>query len=213
MNFPLIYFLIIRLFWLFRLSDFADKCNQESVALESVELSEDVSLVQDILKEFVEKTGSVIAQHVLDNWQDERKYFIKVNVLYIVKHVNKGHQKENKNMVFIDKLSLFGRYFILFNQGMVIEVWPFFTVWSLFGGGLSYRFDCIIYILTLSAHTVQIIVLGRFFKAYFTLSCISISNRNSLRLVRLYCNELFLAIIYFFICKSDIWTWFSMSLL
>ncbi|XP_060602982.1 uncharacterized protein LOC132756035 [Ruditapes philippinarum] len=61
-----------------KFSDFADKCNQESVALESLELSEDISLVQGILKEFVEKTGSIIAQHVLDNWQGERKYFVKV---------------------------------------------------------------------------------------------------------------------------------------
>ncbi|XP_053398015.1 uncharacterized protein LOC123552518 isoform X2 [Mercenaria mercenaria] len=59
-------------------NEFADKCNQETVALESLELSEDIGVVQDILREFVEKTDSVIAQHILDNWQEERKYFVKV---------------------------------------------------------------------------------------------------------------------------------------
>ena len=38
-------------------------------------------------------------------------------------------------MVFIDKWSLFRGYIVLFNQGRVTEVWPLFTVWSLFGGG------------------------------------------------------------------------------
>ena len=35
-------------------------------------------------------------------------------------------------MVFIDKLSLFEGYIVLFNQGRVTEVWPLFTGWSLF---------------------------------------------------------------------------------
>ena len=43
---------------------------------------------------------------------------------YTVKPVNKGHQRNRQNMVFIDKWSLFGGYFVLFYQGMVIEVWP-----------------------------------------------------------------------------------------
>ena len=39
-----------------------------------------------------------------------------------VKPVNKGHTKERENMVFIDKWSLFGGYFVLIYQGIVIEV-------------------------------------------------------------------------------------------
>ena len=43
-------------------------------------------------------------------------------MLYTVKSVNNGHQKERQHMVFIDKWSLFGGYFVLFNQGSVTEV-------------------------------------------------------------------------------------------
>ena len=55
---------------------------------------------------------------------------------YTVKPVNKGHPREEKNMVFINKWSLFGGYFVLFYQVTVIEVWPLFTGWSLFRCGL-----------------------------------------------------------------------------
>ena len=55
-------------------------------------------------------------------------------ITYTVKPVNKGHPREKQNMVFIDKWSLFGGYFVLFYQGSVIEVWPLFTGWSLFRG-------------------------------------------------------------------------------
>ena len=34
-----------------------------------------------------------------------------------VKPVNKGHQRERQDTVFIDKWSLFGGYFVLFYQG------------------------------------------------------------------------------------------------
>ena len=52
------------------------------------------------------------------------------------KPVNKGHSIERHNLVFIGKWSLFGGYYGLFYQGMSIEVWPLFTGWSLFRGGL-----------------------------------------------------------------------------
>ncbi|WAR06760.1 GLT1-like protein [Mya arenaria] len=61
-----------------RWGNFADKCNPESVALESLELSEDVTFVRSFLQEFVDKTGSTIAQHILDNWATERACFVKV---------------------------------------------------------------------------------------------------------------------------------------
>ena len=50
--------------------------------------------------------------------------------------MNNGHQMERQNMAFIGKWSLFGGHFDLFYQGRVIEVWPLFTGWSLFGGDL-----------------------------------------------------------------------------
>ena len=55
---------------------------------------------------------------------------------YTIKPVNKTLPRERQNIAFIDKWSLFGGYFILFYQGRAIEVWPLFTGWSLFRGGL-----------------------------------------------------------------------------
>ena len=40
------------------------------------------------------------------------------------------------NMICKNKWSLFGDYYVLFNQGRVIGMWPLFTGWSLFGGDL-----------------------------------------------------------------------------
>ena len=60
------------------MNEFADKCNHESVALEKLELPEDVQFLQDTLKEFIMKTESSLAQHILDNWQEKKKHFVKV---------------------------------------------------------------------------------------------------------------------------------------
>ena len=56
--------------------------------------------------------------------------------LYTVKPVNKGHQRERQNIVFIDKWSLFGGNFVLLYQERVfiyrvvfIQRWPFIQVW------------------------------------------------------------------------------------
>ena len=53
-----------------------------------------------------------------------------------VKPVNKGHLRERQNMAFIDRWPLFGGNFVIFYQGKVIDMWPLFKGWSLFGGGL-----------------------------------------------------------------------------
>ena len=59
---------------------FYDKCNQESVALEPVELPEDLNFVWETLTEFFEKTGSILAKNMLDNWTTEQKHFVKVGM-------------------------------------------------------------------------------------------------------------------------------------
>ena len=69
---------ILRLLYSWKV--FHDKCNNESVALESLELPEDLTFVQDTLKEFVEKTGSDLAQNMLDNWNTEKNHFVKVSL-------------------------------------------------------------------------------------------------------------------------------------
>ena len=60
------------------MSEFPGKCNQESVALEGIEFLEDVQFLQSTIQEFVQKTGSVMGQHILDNWANEKQYFVKV---------------------------------------------------------------------------------------------------------------------------------------
>ncbi|KAK3092132.1 hypothetical protein FSP39_025440 [Pinctada imbricata] len=57
---------------------FPMKCNRESVSLDPLESDEDVNFVKDLIAEFQEKTGSVVAQTILDNWKNEQVNFIKV---------------------------------------------------------------------------------------------------------------------------------------
>ncbi|XP_059052360.1 uncharacterized protein LOC131846961 [Achroia grisella] len=57
---------------------FKSKCNQETVELLPLELEEDLEYVKKLLEEFVEYTGSVIAQELLTTWPEPAKMFIKV---------------------------------------------------------------------------------------------------------------------------------------
>ena len=83
--------------------------------------------------------------------------------LNTVKPVNKGHPRERQHMVFIDKWSLFGGYIILFNQGMVTEVW------LLFWGGLQHRFDCSLKINMKDIKFVRLI-------KFYTMACWKVTN-------------------------------------
>jgi glutamate synthase (ferredoxin) len=53
-------------------------CNHEMVDLESLELDQDVDLVQGLLRKHIEATGSERAQHVLENWDRLQSKFVKV---------------------------------------------------------------------------------------------------------------------------------------
>ncbi|XP_052750454.1 uncharacterized protein LOC113511910 [Galleria mellonella] len=57
---------------------FKSKCNQETVELLPLEQQEDLEYVKTLLEEFVEYTGSVIAQELLSTWPEPAKMFIKV---------------------------------------------------------------------------------------------------------------------------------------
>lgn len=57
---------------------FRSKCNLEMVELLELNLEQDVTFVKELISEFVEKTGSVVGQNVLDNWETSRQQFIKV---------------------------------------------------------------------------------------------------------------------------------------
>ena len=57
---------------------FADKCNTESVALESVVDAEDLNWLREILQEIMEKTGSKVAENILQDWPAASGDFVKV---------------------------------------------------------------------------------------------------------------------------------------
>ncbi|ESO94104.1 hypothetical protein LOTGIDRAFT_239527 [Lottia gigantea] len=61
-----------------KLKLFTQRCNQESVALEPLELEDDLTFVHDLIKEFQEKTNSQQALDILNNWNEEKQHFIKV---------------------------------------------------------------------------------------------------------------------------------------
>ena len=66
----------------FSVNEFEQKCNLESVSLERVEEVQDVEWLQQTLADFHDKTGSVVARYILDNWTQEIKHFIKVSLIY-----------------------------------------------------------------------------------------------------------------------------------
>ncbi|XP_017842989.1 glutamate synthase [NADH], amyloplastic isoform X2 [Drosophila busckii] len=57
---------------------FKPKVNPESVELLPLQLDEDVVLVKGLLRDFIEKTNSKVAQELLDNWAQEQDKFVKV---------------------------------------------------------------------------------------------------------------------------------------
>ncbi|XP_022899925.2 uncharacterized protein [Onthophagus taurus] len=57
---------------------FSMKCNPEMVELCKLEEKDDVSLVKGLLKEFIEKTGSVLAEKLLNDFETYRSQFVKV---------------------------------------------------------------------------------------------------------------------------------------
>ncbi len=59
-------------------NDFVRKCNLELVALEDVELPDDVDELRSLIERHAEKTGSTVAQGILDNWAEELPRFVKV---------------------------------------------------------------------------------------------------------------------------------------
>ncbi|HTA76803.1 MAG TPA: glutamate synthase subunit alpha, partial [bacterium] len=73
--------------------DFALRCNKEMVELEQIE-SEDVAVVQGMLRKHVDYTGSEVAAHVLKNWDEISKQFVKVMPVEYKKALQA--QKDNK---------------------------------------------------------------------------------------------------------------------
>ena len=57
---------------------FVGRCNPEMVAIEEVDHPDDIEWLHKILNEFVDKTGSTLAQSLLDDWPNCLSLFWKV---------------------------------------------------------------------------------------------------------------------------------------
>jgi glutamate synthase (ferredoxin) len=57
---------------------FPTRCNPQMVDLDPLDLDEDVTIVQDLLRRHIEATGSTRAREVLDNWHRLQAKFVKV---------------------------------------------------------------------------------------------------------------------------------------
>ncbi len=58
--------------------DFRNRCNMGMVALETVSAPEDIAELRQLVKNHAVNTGSVVAQQVLNNWEDSLNKFVKV---------------------------------------------------------------------------------------------------------------------------------------
>ncbi|GAF37531.1 glutamate synthase [Lentilactobacillus farraginis DSM 18382 = JCM 14108] len=58
--------------------DFAKKCNRDLVDLYHLDEAGDDSILKELLKKHVQYTDSETARKILDNWDTEKKTFIKV---------------------------------------------------------------------------------------------------------------------------------------
>ena len=77
---------------------FEEKCNMEMVDLYELEEEEDAQMIINLLKEFIQKTDSIIAQKILNNWNEEKAKFVKV----FPKEYQKVLEKMNKEMLVED---------------------------------------------------------------------------------------------------------------
>ena len=57
---------------------FASRCNMDMVALEQMELDQDIKLVRQLIEQHLELTGSPKAKTVIDNWDAMLPKFVKV---------------------------------------------------------------------------------------------------------------------------------------
>ena len=59
-------------------AQFPRLCNQNLVDLEPADTEEDLGTLRYLLENHVRLTGSTVAKTILDDWEKERKYFVKV---------------------------------------------------------------------------------------------------------------------------------------
>jgi glutamate synthase domain-containing protein 2/formylmethanofuran dehydrogenase subunit C len=57
---------------------FPSLCNQDLVSFEKLEADEDVATVKGMLENHVKFTGSPVAENILKDWENEKRWFVKV---------------------------------------------------------------------------------------------------------------------------------------
>lgn len=77
---------------------FRSKCNLEMVELLPLELDDDLKYIKSLLKEFYEKTGSLIAKQLIETWPEPAKKFVKV-FPYEYQRVLRQLTEKEKSMV------------------------------------------------------------------------------------------------------------------
>lgn len=90
------------------------KCNQEMVELVPLEKQEDLDYVESLLKEFEEKTSSLIAADLLKAWPKPAKDFIKVQyfILLLIIYIF--------SLLFFYLMVICNRY----SRTSIRELWP-----------------------------------------------------------------------------------------
>ena len=58
--------------------DFSTRCNKQMVDLETLENSEEVSFIREMIRRHVEYTGSTHAAHILTLWEEMVSKFVKI---------------------------------------------------------------------------------------------------------------------------------------
>lgn len=74
---------------------FSTLCNMETLDIESIWQSEDIKKLRRLLENHVRHTGSALAKFILDNWQTQIAFFLKVIPLEYKKALQRGKNMEN----------------------------------------------------------------------------------------------------------------------
>ena len=66
----------------------SQKCNKETVDLDPVEHDDDLTLLHDLLSEFKDRTGSQVAERLLNEWPAAAARFVKVPFSKLFSHTS-----------------------------------------------------------------------------------------------------------------------------
>lgn len=77
---------------------FEAHCNKIMIELLPLIENEDIQFVKDLIKEFVDETGSEVGARLLSNWPEAQKQFVKVFPYEYQRALREQKAKEVKNI-------------------------------------------------------------------------------------------------------------------